>query len=149
MARPSCARPRPEATRLPWASRLARHCCNAAPIGFWKRCTAGRSLRHNNRERQGPGVRDRYRRTVLRQPARHMNSARKSDAPLAGCRVLVSRAKKQAGALSLALRALGCGVIEIPFIEIRRPRSYQPLDSALRSLGDYEWLILTSVNGAD
>ena len=51
--------------------------------------------------------------------------------PLAGCRVLVSRAKKQAGALSSALRELGCQVIEIPFIEIRRPSSYRPLDSAL------------------
>jgi uroporphyrinogen-III synthase len=68
---------------------------------------------------------------------------------LAGCRVLVSRAKKQAGALSSALRGLGCTVIEIPFIEIRRPRSYQPLDRALRSLSDYDWLILTSVNGVD
>jgi len=71
-----------------------------------------------------------------------------SDAPpLAGCRVLVSRAKKQAGALSSALRELGCGVIEIPFIEIRRPISYRPLDSALRNLATYDWLILTSVNG--
>ncbi len=67
--------------------------------------------------------------------------------PLAGCRVLVSRAKKQAGALSSALRELGCGVIEIPFIEIRHPRSYRPLDSALQNLATYDWLILTSVNG--
>ncbi len=70
-------------------------------------------------------------------------------APLAGCRVLVSRARKQAGALSSALRELGCDVIEIPFIEIRRPRSYRPLDAALRGLAGYDWLILTSVNGVD
>jgi uroporphyrinogen-III synthase len=69
--------------------------------------------------------------------------------PLAGCRVLVSRAKKQAGTLSFALRELGCQVIEIPFIEICKPRSYQPLDSALRNLGTYDWLILTSVNGVE
>jgi len=69
--------------------------------------------------------------------------------PLAGCRVLVSRAKKQAGALSSALRDLGCNVIEIPFIEIRRPRSYQGLDAALRELANYDWLILTSVNGVE
>ena len=67
--------------------------------------------------------------------------------PLAGCRILVSRARKQASALSSALRELGCEVIEIPFIEIRQPRSYQPLDSALRNLANYDWLILTSVNG--
>jgi uroporphyrinogen-III synthase len=69
--------------------------------------------------------------------------------PLAGSRVLVSRAKKQAGVLSSALRELGCQVIEIPFIEIRKPSSYQPLDSALHSLASYDWLILTSVNGVE
>ena len=69
--------------------------------------------------------------------------------PLAGCRVLVSRAKEQAGALTSALRELGCEVVEIPFIEIRKPSSYQPLDSALRNLAAYDWLILTSVNGAN
>jgi uroporphyrinogen-III synthase len=69
--------------------------------------------------------------------------------PLAGCRVLVSRAKQQAGVLSSALRELGCRVIEIPFIEIRKPSSYQPLDSALRNFVMYDWLILTSVNGVE
>ncbi len=69
--------------------------------------------------------------------------------PLSGCRVLVSRAKKQAGALSSALSELGCRVIEIPFIEIRKPSSYQPLDSALQNLATYDWLILTSVNGVE
>jgi uroporphyrinogen-III synthase len=63
--------------------------------------------------------------------------------------VLVSRAKKQAGALSSALREMGCNVIEIPFIEIRPPRSYRPLDTALRNLKSYDWLILTSVNGVE
>ena len=63
--------------------------------------------------------------------------------------MLVSRAKKQAGALSSALRELGCAVIEVPFIEIRKPRSYQPLDEALTNIGNYDWLILTSVNGVE
>ncbi len=39
--------------------------------------------------------------------------------------------------------------MEIPFIEIRRPRSFQPLDSALKNLSEYDWLILTSVNGVE
>src|SRR5271157_2109347 len=69
--------------------------------------------------------------------------------PLSGCRVLVSRAKKQAGALSSALKELGCQVIEIPFIEIRKPSSYKPLDTALRNLATYDWLVLTSVNGVE
>ncbi|HZQ93617.1 MAG TPA: uroporphyrinogen-III synthase [Candidatus Sulfotelmatobacter sp.] len=69
--------------------------------------------------------------------------------PLRGVRVLVGRARHQAGALSAELRKHGAQVIEIPFIEIRKPRSYQPLDSALRNLGTYDWLILTSVNGVE
>ena len=72
-----------------------------------------------------------------------------SDKPLSGCRVLVSRAKKQAEALSSALKELGCDVIEIPFIEIRKPSSYKPLENALSNLSSYDWLILTSVNGVE
>ncbi|MBZ5719979.1 MAG: uroporphyrinogen-III synthase [Acidobacteriia bacterium] len=68
---------------------------------------------------------------------------------LHGLRVLVGRARHQAGALSSRLRDLGAQVIEIPFIEIRKPRSYQPLDSALKQIDRYDWLILTSVNGVD
>jgi uroporphyrinogen-III synthase len=63
--------------------------------------------------------------------------------------VLVSRARKQAGVLSTALRELGCEVVEIPFIEIRKPSSYKPLDAGLRNLATYDWLILTSVNGVE
>ena len=69
--------------------------------------------------------------------------------PLKGIRVLVGRARHQAGALSAELRKHGATVIEIPFIEIRKPRSFRPLDAALRSVNRYDWLILTSVNGVD
>lgn len=68
---------------------------------------------------------------------------------LSGLRVLVGRAHHQASALSDGLRHLGAEVIEIPFIEIRKPESYNPLDSALKKLRDYDWLILTSVNGVE
>ena len=74
---------------------------------------------------------------------------KKEGLPLAGLRIVVGRARHQASALSSGLRELGAQVIEIPFIEIRKPRSYQPLDTALKNLQDYDWLILTSVNGAD
>jgi uroporphyrinogen-III synthase len=66
---------------------------------------------------------------------------------LQGRRILVGRARHQASALSTGLRARGAHVEEIPFIEIRKPRSYKPLDTALRNLDHYDWLILTSVNG--
>jgi uroporphyrinogen-III synthase len=79
----------------------------------------------------------------------HSNSATARGRSLEGIRVLVGRARHQAGALSAELRELGADVREIPFIEIRRPRSFQPLDSALKNLARYDWLILTSVNGVD
>jgi uroporphyrinogen-III synthase len=68
---------------------------------------------------------------------------------LLGRRILVGRARHQASALSSDLRDLGADVIEIPFIEIRKPRSYKPLDAALANLQHYDWLILTSVNGVE
>ncbi len=73
----------------------------------------------------------------------------KSGKPLHGVRVLVGRARHQAGALSEELRKLGADVLEIPFIEIRKPRSFRPLDAALKNLASYDWLILTSVNGVE
>ena len=68
---------------------------------------------------------------------------------LAGLRILVGRARHQASALSSGLRELGAEVVEIPFIEIRKPRSYKRLDAALKKLNEYDWLILTSANGVE
>lgn len=80
-----------------------------------------------------------------------MSKPRRSSTnrPLKGVRVLVGRARHQAGALSGELRKLGAQVFEIPFIEIRKPRSFKPLDSALKNLAAYDWLILTSANGVE
>ena len=69
--------------------------------------------------------------------------------PLAGTRILVGRARHQAGSLSAGLRGLGASVIEIPFIEIRKPSLFEPLDRALQNLKTYDWLILTSANGVE
>jgi uroporphyrinogen-III synthase len=68
---------------------------------------------------------------------------------LSGIRVLVGRAKHQAGALSSELKKRGAEVLEIPFIEIRKPKSFKPLDAAVKNLNTYDWLILTSVNGVE
>ncbi len=69
-----------------------------------------------------------------------------TSSPLAGRRVLVTRAAKQAGKLSEGLRALGATPVEVPVLEIRPPQSYAPLDAALCNLAAYRWLILTSTN---
>ena len=78
-----------------------------------------------------------------------MKTRTSTGKPLAGMRVLITRARKQSAGLSRPLRALGAQALEIPTIEIRPPRSYKPLDSALGNITEYDWLILTSVNGVE
>ena len=69
-----------------------------------------------------------------------------SALPLAGRRILVTRAAHQAGKLSEGLRELGADPVEVPVLEICPPESFEPLDAALRQLDRYDWLILTSAN---
>jgi len=69
-----------------------------------------------------------------------------SSLPLAGRRVLVTRAARQAGKLSQGLRALGATPIEVPVLEIQPPECFDALDAALLALPAYDWLILTSAN---
>lgn len=66
--------------------------------------------------------------------------------PLAGRRVLVTRAAHQAGKLSEALCAVGAEPVEVPVLEIQPPASFDSLDQSLRQLDHYDWLILTSAN---
>jgi uroporphyrinogen-III synthase len=72
-----------------------------------------------------------------------------SELPLARRTILVTRARRQAGRLSDELRALGANVLEVPAIEIAPPDSYAALDDALGHLSQYQWLIVTSANGAE
>lgn len=66
--------------------------------------------------------------------------------PLAGRRILVTRAAQQAGKLSEGLRALGAEPVEVPVLEIGPPESYEALDNALHDLKGYDWVIFTSTN---
>lgn len=67
--------------------------------------------------------------------------------PLFGKRVLITRARSQAGDFSEKIESLGGEPWESPTIEIADPDDFSPLDKAISSLETYEWLILTSVNG--
>jgi len=67
--------------------------------------------------------------------------------PLFGQRIVVTRAREQAGELSSRLRALGAAVVECPAIAIVPASDYGPLDAAIARLADYDWLVFTSVNG--
>ena len=65
---------------------------------------------------------------------------------LQGKRILVTRARHQAGRLAEALEALGAEVLQLPTIEIIPPESYAHLDAALQAIGGVDWLIVTSAN---
>ena len=67
--------------------------------------------------------------------------------PLAGRRVLITRAAAQAATLARLLREAGAEVIEAPTIAIEPPPSWQPLDEALGGLATFRWVVFTSVNG--
>ena len=69
--------------------------------------------------------------------------------PLFGRRVVVTRARAQAGELSRKLEALGAEVLEFPTIEIQPPRDFGPLDEAIQNLDSFDWLVFTSVNGVE
>jgi len=69
--------------------------------------------------------------------------------PLFGRRVVVTRARAQAGELSAELEKLGAEVYEFPTIEIVPPEDFGPLDSAIRDLDSFDWLVYTSVNGVE
>ena len=65
---------------------------------------------------------------------------------LTGKRILVTRAVRQAGKLSDALRELGATPVEVPVIEIQPAEDFAPLEKAIRQLNSYDWLIFTSAN---
>ena len=69
--------------------------------------------------------------------------------PLFGKRVLMTRAKEQAGELAARLVGYGAEPIEAPTIKIVPPGDWDPVDQAISNIGTYEWVIFTSVNGVD
>lgn len=69
--------------------------------------------------------------------------------PLFGRRIVVTRARSQAGELSARFEGLGAQVFEFPTIEIQPPRDFGPLDKAIHELDSFGWLVFTSVNGVE
>ncbi|MDR7556702.1 MAG: uroporphyrinogen-III synthase [Armatimonadota bacterium] len=79
--------------------------------------------------------------------ARRQRPASGAAQPLAGRRILVTRPRAAARALCARLRALGATVVAIPTVEIL-PAPAKSLDRALRRIGRYDWIVVTSANGA-
>lgn len=73
------------------------------------------------------------------------------DRPLFGKRVLITRTRKQAGALAELLAAEGAMPIELPSIEIEPISDHTALAGAIDSLtsAGYAWTVFTSTNAVD
>ncbi len=71
------------------------------------------------------------------------------EKPLAGRRVLLTRAPKQSSEMTRMLQKLGAEVIACPTIEIKPPTTWEQLDYALVHLSWYDWLAFTSANGVE
>lgn len=67
--------------------------------------------------------------------------------PLAGKRIVVTRTRRQAGALSSQLRDLGAEVIELPTIRIEPPSDLRAFAELVQDAHTYDWIVFTSPNG--
>jgi uroporphyrinogen III methyltransferase/synthase len=69
--------------------------------------------------------------------------------PLFGKSVLITRSRTQASRLRTLLVDLGAQPVELPAIEIAPLEDYAELDAALARLGDFRWVIFSSVNAVE
>jgi len=72
-----------------------------------------------------------------------------SPSPLAGLRVIVTRAAHQGEGLSRAFEEAGAAVELLPLLEVVPPADPRPLERAASELALYDWLVLTSANAVE
>jgi uroporphyrinogen III methyltransferase/synthase len=73
-----------------------------------------------------------------------------SQLPLFGKRVLVTRAREQAGGAAAMLRERGADPVVVPTIEIHPPSDPSAMIDAVAAMHErYDWVVLTSANGVD
>ncbi len=70
----------------------------------------------------------------------------KPEKPLAGKRIVITRAPEQAGDLTLQLQRAGAEVISMPAVAFAPPEDWHALDEALRRLDAFSAIIFLSQN---
>ena len=66
---------------------------------------------------------------------------------LMGKRIIVTRAREQAGKLTALLEQEGAEVLELPFINVERNFNSRQISEILAGIAVYEWILFTSTNG--
>jgi uroporphyrinogen III methyltransferase/synthase len=85
--------------------------------------------------------------TIVIGPVAGLDLAWFERKPLLGRKIVVTRARPQAPALSGPLRELGAEPVEAPVVEISPPADGgAALGEAAARIGSYEWVVLTSAN---
>jgi uroporphyrinogen-III synthase len=68
--------------------------------------------------------------------------------PLEGKRIVVTRAIEQARQLMARLEMMGAIVLLFPAVSFSEPSDTAGLDRAIRTLGEFDWILFTSANAA-
>lgn len=71
-----------------------------------------------------------------------------SKSPLAGRRIVLTRPREQVAEWRSRLEAAGAEVIELPLIQVTKHYDKSTLVEIFAELGQYEWIVFTSANGA-
>jgi uroporphyrinogen III methyltransferase / synthase len=101
-------------------------------------------LTAREQRRRGPAI------LVVGRVAAFREHLRWFDAkPLFGKRVLVTRARDQAGDLAERLTDLGAEVVLAPMIRIDPPADPEPLQQAAAHSDEFDWVVFTSVNAVE
>ncbi len=66
--------------------------------------------------------------------------------PLFGKKIVVTRTREQASELVALLEENGADCLEYPTLHMEPAVDYSILDSSLARIGDYQWLLFTSIN---
>jgi uroporphyrinogen-III synthase len=82
----------------------------------------------------------------LAKPEKSSGSDKHLGEPLAGKRIVVTRAPEQAQELVDALENLGAEVLLMPTVSFAPPENSSELDAAMKNKKDFDWILFTSQN---
>ena len=106
-----------------WRARLRQHCSEAVLNACFARMESSKERAPKERELTLP-----------------------DGKPLAGRRIVVTRAPEQSKELLDRLRDAGAEAASLPMVRFLDPQDTAPLDRTILALDEFDWLLLTSAN---